>query len=300
MRLRASCLGAVAAVLLAGAALAGSPVEEPLRLGVVSFYNPRLMYLKYQPLVDYLTQRTGRRWELTISGSYDATVADLCSGRLAVAYLGPFTYVRAQRACGATPVVQLQTHGQPTYRAQILVRADSPISSIAELRGRSFGFGAPLSTSSHVVPRGMLEAAGLRAGTDVRCRYYGHHERAARAVLLGEVDACGVRDIVGTKFAGRGLRLLAVSDPIPNFPLVVGPTASVGLRRDLVRVLVEEPAVDPAARRTVAGWDEELAGGFALPTENVFDQVRATAIRILGPRALFAPEAELECGAGDR
>jgi len=300
VRLKVSCLGVVAAVLVAGVALAGPPAGEPLRLGVVSFYNPRLMYLKYQPLVDYLTQRTGRRWELTISGSYDATVADLCSGRLAVAYLGPFTYVRAQRACGATPVVQLQTHGQATYRAQIMVRADSTISSVAELRGGSFGFGAPLSTSSHVVPRGMLEAAGLRVGTDVRCRYYGHHERAARAVLLGEVDACGVRDIVGARFVDRGLRLLAASDPIPNFPLVVGPTASVDLRRGLVRVLVEEPAADPATRRTVAGWDEELAGGFALPPDNVFEQVRATAIRVLGPRALFAPEAELECGAGNR
>lgn len=293
------CLLTAAALLAAVVAAGSSSADEPLRLGVVSFYNPRLMYLKYQPLVDYLSRHTGRRWELTISGSYDGTVSDLCSGKLTLAYLGPLTYVRARHSCGALPLVQLQTHGQATYRSTMLVRADSPVGSIADLRGRSFGFGAPLSTSSHLVPRAMLEAAGLRAGTDVRCRYFGHHERAARAVLLGEVDACGVRDIVGTKFLERGLRLLASSEPIPNFPLVVGPRAGYELCHTLVRALVDLPLVDPESRRTIARWDEEMAGGFSPVSAWAFDDVQGLALRILGPQALAAPESALMCGPGD-
>jgi hypothetical protein len=275
VRLRASCLGAVAAVLIAGAALAGSPVEEPLRLGVVSFYNPRLMYLKYQPLVDYLTQRTGRRWELTISGSYDATVADLCSGRLAVAYLGPFTYLRAQRACGASPVVQLQTHGQPTYRAHIMVRVDSPISSVGELRGGP-SLGAPMSTS-HRRSEGMLEAAGCErhgrraAGTTV-------HERR-REPALGR-DACGCATS-SVKVRRPGLHSGGVGS-ILNFPWW-WPTASVGLRQDLAGA---RRARRNGGERTVAGWDESWLRVCA-PTDNVFERNRALR-SASQPRALSA------------
>ncbi len=142
----------------------------------------------------------------------------------------------------------------------------------------------------------MLEAAGLRVGTDVRCRYYGHHERAARAVLLGEVDACGVRDIVGARFADRGLRLLAVSDPIPNFPLVVGPdgapSACVGT---WCACWSRSRLPTPAARRTVAGWDEELAGGFALPAADVFDRVRVTGDSHRRPARAGAPRRPSSC-----
>ncbi len=292
---------ALVALLMAGQALGAAPVPRPaLRLGVVSFYNPRLMYLKYQPLVDYLGAETGRRWELVISASYQRTVNDLCAGRLDLAYLGPFTYVRAREMCGAVPVVRLNTRGEATYRSLIMVRAESPLATLGELAGRRFGFGAPLSTSSHLMPRAMLEQAGLHPGVDLECRYYGHHERAARAVLLGEVDACGVRDIVGRRFLKRGMRVLATSGPLPNFPLVLRPQAPAELARAVVEALVRVPHRDPAAAQLMAGWDEELAGGFDLADDKAFDPVRELARRVFGPAALTLPEGPLLCGTSER
>jgi phosphonate transport system substrate-binding protein len=285
----------VAAAAIAAPSSPSSAAVKPYRLGVVSFYNPRLMYLKYQPLVDYLSVRTGHPWELDISATYQRTVDALCNGELSLAYLGPFTYVRANAACGAVPIVRLQTAGKPTYRSYVLVRVDSGIDSLQQLRGRSFGFGSPLSTSSHLVPRAMLEKAGLAVGTDVSCRYYYHHERAARAVLMREVAACGVRDIVATRFVGRGLRILARSEPLPNFPLVVSSATPESLRRLLLEALVDIPQRDPLARRQMAGWDEELAGGFAPASDSEFDPIRSLAKRIFGPQALSLPSQRLIC-----
>jgi phosphonate transport system substrate-binding protein len=284
-------LALLAATTTAGAA----PGTQPLRFGAVSFYNPRIMYLKYQPLVDYLSARTGRPWELVISPSYEETVEALCDGRLALAYLGPLTYVRAHARCGALPVVRLNTDGSSTYRSLIMVRRDSPISSLAGLAGKRFGFGSPLSTSSHLVPRAMLMDAGVVPGRDVRCVYYEHHERAARAVLLGEVEACGIRDTVGRKFEQRGLRVLAESVPIPNFPLVLAHDADGWLRQEVVRALVVLPRADPAAREIIAGWDEELASGFALTSDGEFDAVRELGRRVFGPYYLELSEDELSC-----
>ncbi len=292
---------ASASLLVAHAALAVEPpsaARPALRFGVVSFYSPRLMYLKYQPLVDYLTSATGQPWELVIGISYEDTVRDLCNGKLTVAYLGPFSYLRAHAACGAVPVVKLNTGGKPTYSSVILVRTDSPIKSVKDLAGKRFGFGSPLGTSAHLLPRAMLEEAGLHPGVDVACRYFFHHERAARAVLLGEVDACGVRDIVGETFTHRELRILARSEETANFPFVVAPGSPPALREELFNALVARPRADPAAAAAIRSWDEELSGGFVAATDADYAPVRRLALRVFGPNALTLPESELECGPG--
>jgi len=296
MRARPRLAAFVAAAALAAAAGLPALGEEPtLQFGVVSFYNPRLMYLKYQPLVDYLSEATGKRWELAVSAAYDRTVAELCAGRLAAAYLGPFTYLRAHELCGAEPVVRLQTGGQGTYRSLILVREDSGITTLAGLRGRRVAFGAPLSTSSHLLPRVMLMRAGLTPGIDVYCDYLWHHERAARAVLLGEDDACAVRDIVGEKFNHRGLRVIAASEPITNFPFVVAPVSDGAVGDRLLRALVTLPRADGSVAQRIAGWDEELASGFSPVTDSEYDGLRLIAREAFGPAALSLPEAALAC-----
>ncbi|MBW1882485.1 MAG: phosphate/phosphite/phosphonate ABC transporter substrate-binding protein [Deltaproteobacteria bacterium] len=263
--------------------------------GVVNFYYPRMMYLKYQPLVDYLSEHTGRSWELRVSTTYQQTVDELCAGRLTAAYLGPYTYVRARAACGAEPLIRLQTGGRDTYQSYILVRDDSPVRELAELEGKRFGFGSAMSTSSHLVPRAMLVEAGIDLGQDMQCLYLGHHQRALRAVLLGEVDACGVRDIVGKRFLERGLRILARSKPIPNFPIVVAPQTTDETRRELLRVLVELPATNPVIARRMTGWDEELAQGFVPSDDADYDSIRALAEEVFGAGALRLSEADLRC-----
>lgn len=264
--------------------------------GVVGFYNPRLLYLKYQPLVDYLEDTTGRDWELKIYTTYDDTVDDLCAEHLSAAYLGPLTYVRAHAQCGAVPIVRLNTGNSPTIRSYVMVRNDSPIKTLEELRGKRFGFGSPLSTTSHLAPRAMLEDLGLHPRRDYECLYFEHHEKAARSVLLGHVDACGVRDTVGERFASRGLRILARSEPIENFPIVV-PVALVDtIGAELLEALVKKPQEDPDLARRMEKWDEEIADGFRAVREEDYSAIRTLALRILGDGALTMSAEETRCG----
>jgi phosphonate transport system substrate-binding protein len=291
VRLAASALG----LSLAGLPVAASPPPPPQGLGVVSVYNPRLLFLKYQPLVDYLSASTGSPWDLVIVPTYDRIVTDLCSGKVTAALLGPFAYVRAHAACEALPVAKLATGGKKDYRGLILVRDDSSLRHLRDLAGKSFGFGPPVATASYMEMLALLESAGLEPGKNVSCRHFAHHEEAARAVLLGEVDACGVRDIVGEKYARRGLRILARTEPIPNFVLALRPATGAAIREALLEALVRRPRENPSIRETMRGWDEELAGGFLPAADAEYDAVRRLAERLFGPSALTAPEASLEC-----
>jgi phosphonate transport system substrate-binding protein len=295
-RLSSSRLGLLALVALL-AALSGRGAtgdDAPTRLGVVSFYNPRSMYVKYQPLVDYLSEQSGEQWELSVSASYQEAVDELCDGRVALSYLGPLSYVRAHAQCGAEPLLRLRTRGSDVFHSDILVRSDSPFESLEDLAGHRIGFGDALSTSSHLVPRAMLQDAGLEAGRDIECRYFGQHEGAARAVLMGEVEACGVRDVIGELFLHRGLRRLARSGPIPAYPWVAPPDSSRGERDALSDVLLRFPG-EARPRRSEERWDLELTGGFTPAGDADYDVVRRLAERVFGPTALTRPRGDLQC-----
>jgi phosphonate transport system substrate-binding protein len=291
-----SLLGLLVLALVLPVSSGGQAPDEstPLRLGVVSFYNPRLMFVRYQPLVDYLGERTGRPWELAVSGSYEQATDDLCAGRVTLASLGPLTYLRAHARCGAVPLLRLQGTGGGVFHGDVLVRSDSRFERIEDLVGHAIGFGDPLSTSSHLLPRAMLQAAGLEPGRDFECRYFGQHERAARAVLVGEVAACGVRDSVGEIFLHRGLRRLARSAPAPTYPLVASPLSSRDLQDAVVAALLGFPGETRPPRSGVRP-DLELAGTFGPASDAEFDGVRRLASRVFGPDyARLAPE-ELQC-----
>jgi phosphonate transport system substrate-binding protein len=192
--------------------------------------------------------------------------------------------------------VRLNTRGLATFRSYIMVRQDSPIRSLADLVDKRFGFGSVMSTSSHLVPRAMLVRAGLRPGANVACDYFGHHERAARGVLMGDVAACGVRDTIGDLFENRGLRVLARSDPLPNFPLAVARTAPAGFEEAMVSALVDLPRRDPAVGRLFASWDAELSSGFARGGSDDYAPIKALATSLFGPRSLTLPASALACG----
>ncbi len=297
------CTGLVLLVSLLSISGGLASSQEPVSvdpaaryLGVVGFYNPRLMYVKYQQLVDYLTEATGERWKLAVPLDYQETVEAFCSGDLDMAYFGPFTYLRVRESCGGVPVARLNTGGSPTYTSVIMVRKDSTARTLTDLSGATFAFGSPLSTSSHLVPCLMLRRAGLIPGENLVCSYFGHHDRAARAVALGTADACGVRDIVGERFARRGLRILVRSEPIPNFPLVVHDDASPEFRQSLVEALIERPRHDPEIRRRMQGWDEEIAGGFARVSDADYQPVRRLVDLLFGKRGLIDPPGRLKCG----
>ncbi len=260
----------------------------------MGFYSPRLMFKKYQPFTDYLTHHSGARWELVIKPTYEAIVAALCDGDVDVAYLGPFSYIRAHEQCGAVAVVQLFTDGISSFRSLLMVREDSAIHSLDDLHGRRIGFGSTLSTSSHLVPLSILERAGLLNG-DIECIYFGNHERAIQALVLGEVDACGVRDLVGQRYLERGLRVLATSSPLPNFPLAVGPHTLPAVRQRVVHTLVELPRTSAAAADELATLDVEFQSGFATVTDAEYDGIRELARQVFGDQGWLGWAEDLRC-----
>jgi len=288
-------VAAASVLILTGTAFEGRAESDLYRLGVAGSYNPRSMYLKYQPFVDYLTQSTGNAWELHIGATDEQTIGKLCRSEIEAAFLEPFAYVRAKERCGVRPVVQQRTGGQPRFQSCVLVRENSDIKTLRDLEGRTFGFGPPLSTSSHLMPRAVLIDAGVTIGTSF-CLYYSHHDQAARRVLLGDIDACGMQGNAGRRYEERGLRVIARSKPLPTAPLVLSPGTPDFLGARLVDALVHNPTRSPRVARRFTTWDVDLREGFSETSDAAYEPVRQLARRVFGDDALKMTCAEIQCG----
>ena len=97
---------------------------------------PTVMRLN-EPLRAYLEKRLGLPVELVVGANYAATGEALRFGRLDIAYLGPVTYILQSRRA-KLEVFARPSHDVvgPTFQAVVIVPADSPAKTLADLKGQ--------------------------------------------------------------------------------------------------------------------------------------------------------------------
>jgi len=159
---------------------------------------------------------------------------------------------------GAAPV--------PTYRAQIYTNANSGITSLAQLRHRTFAFGSAHSTSSFLVPARHLQNARLPATCSFKTlAFLGGHQDVAKAVYAGSVDAGAGHDGVisdlaktpGYSDAAHRLVRLAWTDTIKSDPIAVNLPAAT---RDAVQKALIEAGADAAGVTQLGIFWQEVKG----------------------------------------
>lgn len=243
--------------------------EKPVvRFGVIPRYNPMVMYRSYQPLMDYLTENTPYRFELKLARDYPETVSFLRQGITQIASLGDVTFTEAREGFGAIPILKpLNAKGEPFYRSIIIVREDSPIRTLQDLRGKTFAFGDPHSTSGNLIPRYFLFQNGITLFDLKEFSTLGSHDAVAKAVLKGKVDAGAVKDVIAYRYQAHGLRFLAESGPIPAVPIVVRKDIPSELAAAVKKALLAIDPTNPRQRERMKEWDPEFRHGFAEATE---------------------------------
>jgi len=145
-----------------------------------------------QAVADLLHEETGLFFKTTVATEYAGVVEAMCSDppEAHMGSLATFAYVlAADRGCAEAELVAVR-YGSPTYNGQIIVRADSGISSITDLAGKTFCRPDPLSTSGWIIPNLTMRAAGINPETDLaEIVDSGAHDAVVAAVYNGECDA---------------------------------------------------------------------------------------------------------------
>lgn len=173
-----------------------------LRLSMIPTTDPAKMARESEPLVAYLEKATGAKVELTVPLNYAAVVEAFGAGKVDIAYFGGFTYVQAHKRFGAQPLVQRER--DQAFHSLFITRAESPISSLADLKGHSFAFGDVNSTSGHLMPEYFMRQAGVDPEVIAKAIYTGGHDATALAVANGKADAGALDESVFGKLTKDG------------------------------------------------------------------------------------------------
>ncbi len=174
------------ATAFAGPLAAG---EAVLRVSAIPDEAPTELQRKFAPLGKYLEKETGMKVVFTPVSDYAAVVESLATKKLDLAWLGGFTFVQAKIRTNGTalPIVQREEDAKFTSK---FITADPAIKSLADLKGKTFAFGAPSSTSGSLMPRYFLQQAGLNPEKDFRnVAFSGAHDATVAFVAAGKAEA---------------------------------------------------------------------------------------------------------------
>ena len=219
------------------------------------------------------------------ASDYAGVMQALSARQIEFAALGPSIYAAAwlDTNGGVMPILTPeQTDGSTSYVSVMITRADSGITSLEQMRGRSLAWADPNSASGFLIPRFELRRAGIGVETGQffgRTGFGGGHEQAVVALLQRQYDAAvtwasGVGE-VSEGFSRGNLRamvekgMLRMSDvriiwqsrPIQNGPITMRTDLPPEFREDITRFYLALPQAHPGvfeqiARGTGAGFRE--------------------------------------------
>ncbi|MEO1717566.1 MAG: phosphate/phosphite/phosphonate ABC transporter substrate-binding protein [Planctomycetota bacterium] len=246
-----------------------------IRIGLVPAEGGTDIVERLSPLLGHLESTLGVPVEAFSASEYIGIITAMQNDQVDVAYLGPKSYVEAERIAGAVAIAkQLNTDGEPGYYGIIVTNASTGITELAQARGRTFGFVTPNSTSGFLVPSiGIVETVGEPAESFFgEIRYTGSHGNAVRAVLAGdlEVAATNTLDLKAMEAAGldaSGLVELWRSELIPG--------ALFAVRDDL------PPSFGAAVADAIVSFSSDAAamqemsrGGYVHADDSEYDVIR--------------------------
>jgi len=239
--------------------------DDVLVLGAVA-YDPKVVTI-WEGFREWFAGR-GFAFDYVLFSNYERQVEALVEGHVDVAWNSPLAWARSHRLAAARgrevrAVAMRDTDCDLT--SVVVVRADSDVTSLADLEGRIVAVGAVDSPQATLIPLAHLLDAGLEAGThftvdyhDVAVGKHGDHvggeREAARALLEGRADAACMIDGNHLVFSTEGTlapgstRILAVTASYDHCNFTVASDPTPPMVASFVSLLMEMSYEDAEVR----------------------------------------------------
>jgi len=264
--------------------------QKPIRFGLSPALGVDAARKQGERVAIWLKKRFDRDVRPVVVGDYQALVDAIAEGEVDFAWMPPVSFVRAADR-GVGVVALAQRYGRPTYESAIIVRADSPLVELADLRGKSIAFGDRESASGYLFAADLIgRELGPLDSVLGEQHFQGSHKAVTDSVRRKWVDAgvtYAVRDaegrIVNSGWIDLGspsdvpLRVLAMTEPIPCDAIAHRPGLAQGLVDRLGKVLVE---VDDDAEGRVILTEVFHTTGMMRADLRIYDAVREAMQRV--------------------
>ena len=222
------------------ASMANAQAPKQLRFGLLPAEDAGKMAEQFKGIAEHVGAKMGLPVTVQVSESYNALIEAMRAGHLEVVYVGGSQYVKMRElGMDAVPVViNRDEDGRSYYKACVITRSESPIKTFSDLKGKTFAFVSPTSTSGGIAPSYLLLKNNIDPSKDFKnALYAGKHDAVLLAVKNKKVDAGAVGDLYFVRWAERGIFKMGKHDeqkdqlidseirivgciPVPNTPMV--------------------------------------------------------------------------------
>ncbi len=151
-------------------------------VGIHPLHNPQRLMEVYGPIIEYIDiNMPEARFRLEASRNYQEFDNKLLGGKF-----NPYETVHAIKHGYRVFAKMGDDH---EFRGIILVRKDSGIREVTDLKGKAVSYPAPSALAATMMPQYYLHTHGLDVNRDVENRYVGSQESSILNVLRGHVAA---------------------------------------------------------------------------------------------------------------
>ncbi len=187
----------LALVILAALVVAGcggkaklGTEDNPIVMSFVPSGDTQEIIASGDQLAKMIQDKTGYVINANVGTDFAAVREAMGAGKAHIGWLNTFNYVLAHEKYGVDVALVTVRYGSTSYKGQIIVRADSGIKSLQDLKGKVMCWVDPNSTSGYIVPRILLKANGIDPDKDfAKTIEAGSHNNVVTQVYNGECDA---------------------------------------------------------------------------------------------------------------
>jgi phosphonate transport system substrate-binding protein len=175
--------------------------KESVNIAVLPCTDIVMTFKKFHPLVTYLTKMTGLPIRLVVPEDLAKFETSIKNGEIDFALQDPHTFLKLANLFDKDSLLRaLNQEGGTTQSGVVIVRKNSGIHKVADLKGKTVMFGPKFSASKWLAGRLLLAENGINIDKDLKAYLNGGCcEDIAFNVYLKAVDA----GVVCDHFAGE-------------------------------------------------------------------------------------------------
>jgi len=247
---------------------------QNLSFGAISTVNKKIMEKKLKPIMSYISKTISNDLEFKTGFDYADTIEKFKNGTYDLGFIGPAPFVIAMQNTKKPLkiIVGLNNKSNGNFHSVIIVKKNSVINSLKDLKNRSFAFGSPQSTLSYFMPMNLLQNSNMVDKLS-KIVFLGKHDMVAKYVIMGKYDAGGIKTSIAKKYS-KYLKIIDKTPEVPDFLIV----ASANTPDKMVKK-IRDALLLPQAQK-LAKSIKSSAIGFKERKVSDYDQLKSIMMKV--------------------
>jgi phosphate/phosphite/phosphonate ABC transporter binding protein len=248
---------------------------KTIKVAVLPLYSPLTIYKRYEPLMRYLSEKTGYEFKLVIPKNFEEFIQIVSEGKVDFSYQNPYVFsiVSKKYPVKALAITVGEDCGQDEgicgderFRGIIITRVDSNINKIEDLKGKKIMIVSPTSAGGFLSQKIYLEKKGFNLKRDFKLIDAKRQEKVIIGVYKGEADAGFIRESALSAWEKEvdvsKIKILDYGEYLPNWPFAEVRNKNQELTAKLKKIITNlEPDILKKAK--IKGFKDATDEDFA-------------------------------------